>query len=45
MFEVIPTCVSSRASPVLSLTAVLSCAVENKYAGDLPQRFHVFCFP
>ena len=33
---------SSRASPVPSLTAVLSCAVENKYAGDLPQWFHVF---
>ena len=33
---------SSRASPVPSLSAVLSCAVENIYACDLPQWFHVF---
>ena len=33
---------SLRSSPVASLTAVLSCAVENIYAGDLPQWFHVF---
>ena len=41
---VIAKCVSSRASPVPSLTAVLSCTVENIYACDLPQWLHVFCF-
>ena len=33
---------SSRAAPVPSLAAVMSCAVENMYACDLPQWFHVF---
>ena len=42
MSSVIAKCVSLRSSPVPSLTAVLSCAVENIFAGDFPQRFHVF---